>query len=62
MREYILDALGAYSQLQRFAPAPSAAAQLVTAEALLQHFLFDEDRAAVLAAYPWLRCQLARGL
>lgn len=62
VREYMLDVLGAYAQLQRFRPAPSATAQLVTAEVLLRHFLFDEDRAAILAAYPWLRCQLARGL
>ena len=62
VREYLLDVLGAYSQLQRFSPTPSATAQHVTAEVLLQHFLFDEDRATILAAYPWLHCQLARGL
>lgn len=58
----MLDLLGAYAELQRFVPAPSATAQLITAEVVLKHFLFEEDRASILAAYPWLHCQLARGL
>lgn len=62
VRQYILDALGHYASLQRFDPAPSAGAKLITAESLLRHFLFEDDKAAVLAAHPWLRCALERGL
>ncbi len=62
VREYILDALGHYASLQRFDPAPSADAKLITAESLLRHFLFEDDKAAVLAAHPWLRCALERGV
>ena len=41
---------------------PSSGAQLVTAEVVLQHYLFDTDRALILRAHPWLRCQHQRGL
>ncbi len=57
----MLDLLAAYARLQRFKPAPSAGAERVTAARLLRHFLFDEDRAAVADAHPWLRCAAERG-
>lgn len=62
VREYILDLLTSYAKLQRFVPRPSAGAERVTATRLLQHFLFDEDRAEIVAAHPWLGCAAARGL
>lgn len=62
VQEYILDALGTYASLQKFAPAPSVGAKPLTAKRLLQHFLFDEDREAVLKTHPWLRCALDRGV
>ena len=62
VREYMLDALGTYASLQRFAPAPTPGAEPLTAQPLLRHFLFEQDRAALLAGRPWLRCALRRGV
>ena len=62
VREYMLDLLRTYASLQKFKPAPTAGAELITAERLLRHFVFDLDRERVISANPWLRCALEQGI
>lgn len=62
VREYMLDLLTAYAALQRFKPEPTPGAERVTAAALLDHFLYQEDRAEITRAHPWLACAAERGL
>jgi hypothetical protein len=62
VREYLLDVLAEYAPLQRFTPHPSEGAVLVTAEFLLEQFLYQKDKDVLLEAHPWLNCKLQQGL
>lgn len=62
VREYMLDLLRTYASLQKFKPAPTPGSELITAERLLRHFVFDLDRERIVSANPWLRCALEQGI
>jgi len=58
VRNYLLDLLWAHADVLRYNVTPSATARPLTHSLLLEQFVFDKDRAMILAAYPWLNCGL----
>lgn len=58
VREYIVDLLWQLSEVQHYDITPSKGAKPLTHRTILDAFMFDRDKKAMLEVYPWLRCGL----